>query len=74
MPTGVVKWFNGKKGFGFIELDQTGAEVFLKLSDIVKGGDRAIAEGDRMEFEIDKRPGRLQATRARKLNLTPGPE
>ena len=74
MSTGVVKWFNQKKGFGFIEMDGTGAEVFLQSSKIEQGGDRAMAEGDRVEFELDERSQRLQATHVKKLNLTPGAE
>jgi cold shock protein len=74
MPTGVVKWFNEKNGFGFIEMDGTGAEVFLQSSKIAPGGDRALAEGDRVGFEIDEHSRRLQATQVKKLNLTPGAE
>ena len=74
MPTGVVKWFNRKKGFGFIEMEGTGAEVFVQASKIAKGGERTMAEGDRVEFEIDERSQQLQATNVRKLNLTLGAE
>lgn len=74
MPTGVVKWFNPKKEFGFIEMEGTGAEVFVQLSKKAKEGGRAIAEGDRVEFEITERSSGLQAKNVRKLNLTPGAE
>ena len=74
MPVGVVKWFNRKKGFGFIETEKPGAEIFMQVADVVKGGDRAIAEGDRVEFETVDRSGRLQAKNIRKLNLTRGAE
>ena len=74
MPAGVVKWFNRKKGFGFIGMEKPGAEVFMQMADVAKGGDREIAEGDRVEFETVDRSGRLQAKNIRKLNLTRGAE
>ena len=74
MSTGTVKWFNGKNGFGFIEQEKTGADVFLHCSKIAKGESRAIAEGDRVEFDVDELPNGLRAKNVRKLNLTPVPE
>jgi cold shock protein len=74
MSTGIVKWFNSKKGFGFIEQDKTGADVFLHSSKIAKGELRTIAEGDRVEFDADELPNGLRAKNVRKLDLTPAPE
>jgi len=49
--TGVVKWFNDKKGYGFISRD-SGGDVFVHHSSIVAEGFRSLAEGDRVEFAI----------------------
>ncbi len=51
MPTGTVKWFNGKKGFGFISVE-SGQAVFVHHSSIESDGFRALGEGEKVEFEI----------------------
>lgn len=51
MPTGTVKWFNGDKGYGFIERED-GEDVFVHFSAIVGTGYRTLNEGDRVEFEV----------------------
>jgi CspA family cold shock protein len=48
---GVVKWFNGEKGYGFIT-PESGPDVFVHYSSILGGGFRALNEGDKVEFEI----------------------
>lgn len=52
MATGTVKWFNADKGFGFIEQDGGGADVFVHFSAIASSGYRSLAEGQKVEFEI----------------------
>ncbi|MEV4418231.1 cold-shock protein [Catellatospora sp. NPDC049609] len=52
MATGTVKWFNAEKGFGFIEQDGGGADVFVHYSAISGGGYRELHEGQQVEFEI----------------------
>ena len=52
MAQGTVKWFNGEKGFGFIEQDGGGADVFVHYSEIQGSGFRTLDEGQRVEFEI----------------------
>ena len=49
---GVVKWFNGEKGFGFIAQDGGGPDVFVHYSAIAGGGYRSLEENQRVEFEI----------------------
>jgi CspA family cold shock protein len=52
MAQGTVKWFNGEKGFGFIQQDGGGADVFVHYSAIDGGGYRSLEEGQRVDFEI----------------------
>lgn len=59
MATGSVKWFNAEKGFGFIEVDGGGADVFVHHTNIEMDGFRTLDEGQRIEFDIvdgDKGP------------------
>ena len=50
--TGVVKWFNREKGYGFIARDQGGGDVFVHYSGISGSGYRSIDEGQRVEFTV----------------------
>ena len=52
MVTGVVKWFNADKGFGFITPDDGGADVFAHFSAIQTSGYRSLDENQRVEFEV----------------------
>lgn len=52
MDTGVVKWFNEKKGFGFIVPDTGGEDLFVHQSNIVSEGFRTLMEGQKVEFEV----------------------
>ena len=63
---GTVKWFNGTKGFGFIEQDG-GPDVFVHYSAIVGQGFRNLEEGDRVEFAVTKGPKGLQASAVTKI-------
>lgn len=51
MPEGTVKWFNAKKGFGFLEQDN-GDDVFVHFSAIQTDGFRTLNEGDKVQFDI----------------------
>jgi CspA family cold shock protein len=51
--SGTVKWFNEKKGFGFIQQDG-GGDVFVHHSAITMSGFRTLAEGDRVTFEVEQ--------------------
>lgn len=57
---GTVKWFNGSKGYGFIEREG-GADVFVHFSAIQGDGFRNLEEGQKVEFEVEQGPKGLQA-------------
>ncbi|MFF8763312.1 cold-shock protein [Nocardiopsis dassonvillei] len=61
MATGKVKWFNGEKGFGFIEQDGGGPDVFAHYSAIQGSGYRELAEGQNVEFDVTQGAKGLQA-------------
>ena len=54
MATGTVKWFNESKGFGFITQDDGGKDVFVHFSAIQGSGFKTLAEGQRVEFELQQ--------------------
>lgn len=58
---GKVKWFNEKKGYGFIEKDE-GGDVFVHFSAITGSGFRTLMEGQKVDFEVEKGPKGLQAS------------
>lgn len=61
MAEGIVKWFNGEKGFGFIAPDGGGADVFVHYSAIKGGGFRSLQENQRVRFEVEQGPKGPQA-------------
>ena len=61
MAKGRVKWFNEKKGYGFISRDD-GNDVFVHFSAIQRDGFKSLYEGDEVEFEVSQGPKGLQAT------------
>ena len=61
MQTGVVKWFNESKGFGFIKPDDGGNDLFVHFSAIKGDGFRTLAEGQAVRFEVVRGPKGLQA-------------
>ncbi|UTD25749.1 cold-shock protein [Bradyrhizobium sp. WD16] len=58
MAIGTVKWFNGQKGFGFIQPESGGADVFVHISAVERAGLAGLAEGQRVNYEVKKDPMR----------------
>ncbi len=64
---GIVKWFNGAKGYGFIQRS-TGEDVFVHFSAIQSEGYRSLNEGESVEFEVQQGPKGLNAIEVRRCN------
>jgi cold shock protein len=69
MATGTVKWFNGQKGFGFIQPDDGGADVFVHISAVERAGLRDLREGQKVSYEIvqDRRTGKSSADQLKEI-------
>ncbi|MDX2307473.1 MAG: cold-shock protein [Hyphomicrobium sp.] len=67
MHTGTVKWFNGQKGFGFIQPDQGGNDVFVHISAVERAGMGTLNEGQKVSYDIvaDRRSGKSSADNLR---------
>lgn len=63
--TGIVKWFNESKGFGFIAQDNGGKDLFAHFSEIQGTGFKTLQENQRVEFDVKEGPKGLQATNIR---------
>ena len=61
MPTGIVKWFNGRKGFGFIEPEDGGNDVFVHITAVKDAGIDRLQDGDRVTYELIENRGRMAA-------------
>ncbi len=65
---GSVKWFDNKKGFGFITADDGGADVFVHFGDIVGEGHRSLEPGQRVQFEVTETPRGRRARQVRSIH------
>ncbi len=66
MATGTVKWFNVQKGFGFIQPDDGGKDVFVHISAVERSGIGNPKEGQKLSYDIERdRQGRMSATNLR---------
>ena len=67
MNTGTVKWFNGQKGFGFIQPDQGSKDVFVHISAVERAGMSSLNEGQKISFDVveDSRTGKSSAENLR---------
>ncbi|MFO1147338.1 MAG: cold-shock protein [Alsobacter sp.] len=63
MATGTVKWFNDQKGYGFIQPDAGGKDVFVHISAVERSGLRGLQEGQKISYELqaDRRTGKESA-------------
>jgi CspA family cold shock protein len=66
MATGIVKWFNADKGYGFIT-QEGGADVFVHFSAIQESGYRSLSENDKVQFDVTSGPKGAQAANVRRL-------
>jgi len=65
MATGIVKWFNGQKGFGFIQPEDGSVDVFVHISAVEQAGLTGLKDGQKISYELaaDRRTGKSSATR-----------
>ena len=63
MKTGVVNWFDEKKGYGFISPDDEGHDIFVHHTDIVMPGFRTLAADQRVQFEVEQAQKGLKAVK-----------
>jgi CspA family cold shock protein len=65
MSSGTVKWFNNQKGFGFIQPDDGGKDVFVHISAVERAGLSSLNEGQKLKFDVvaDGRTGKSSADR-----------
>ncbi|NRB19234.1 cold-shock protein [Parasedimentitalea psychrophila] len=68
MPSGTVKWFNTTKGFGFIEPDEGGKDVFVHISAVERSGMTGLADNQKIDYELlEGRDGRQMAGELKSL-------
>ena len=65
MPSGKIKWFNAKKGYGFITEDETNKDIFLHVSALEESKLRVLKEEQKIKFDINEEKNKLQA-----INIT----
>ena len=73
MPTGTVKWFNGRKGYGFIEPDDGENDVFVHVTAVKDSGLNVLNEGDKVSFELVENRGRMAAEKLAKADSDEAP-
>ena len=61
MANGTVKWFNPTKGFGFIQPEEGGADVFVHVSAVEKAGLRSLNEGQKVSYQVANERGKSSA-------------
>ena len=67
MSNGTVKWFNATKGYGFIQPEEGGADVFVHISAVEKAGLRGLNEGQRVSYELQNERGKTAAVNLKAL-------
>ena len=69
MNKGTVKWFNEAKGYGFISNDEGGDDVFVHFSSIMTDGFKTLAEGQKVNYDVEQDP--KNASKLRAINVVP---
>ena len=67
MPSGKIKWFNSKKGYGFITEDKTNKDIFLHVSALEDSKLRILKEEQKIKFDIKEEKNKLQAINIKKI-------
>ena len=67
MPSGKIKWFNSKKGYGFITEDETNKDIFLHVSALESSKLRILKEDQKLKFDIKEEKDKLQAVNLKKV-------
>ena len=67
MPSGKVKWFNSRKGYGFITDDETEKDIFLHITALEKSKLRVLKENQTLKFDIKEEKDKLQAINLKKI-------
>ena len=67
MPSGKIKWFNSKKGYGFITDDETNKDIFLHVSSLEESKLRVLKEEQKIKFDIKEEKSKLQAINIKKF-------
>ena len=67
MPSGTVKWFNTTKGFGFIQPDEGGPDVFVHISAVQKAGMQGLNENQKVSYDIQMERGKSAAANLKAL-------
>ena len=67
MANGTVKWFNGDKGYGFIQPDQGGPDIFVHISAVERAGLRSLNDGQKVAYEVVQNKGKASAEELRPL-------
>ena len=67
MPSGKIKWFNAKKGYGFITDDETNKDIFLHVSSLEESKLRVLKEEQKIKFDIKEEKNKLQAVNIKKI-------
>jgi CspA family cold shock protein len=68
MATGIVKWFNNAKGYGFVTPDEGDQDIFVHFSAIAMDGYRTLKEGQRVQFDVEEGPKGLHAHNLQRVN------
>jgi CspA family cold shock protein len=68
MAIGIVKWFNPTKGYGFIQPEQGGSDVFVHISALERAGIQSLNEGQRVSYDLATNKGRTSAANLKLVN------